>query len=48
MEGELCIDVFDVGLGIFDEECVCIFDMFYSVECGDWGCYGIGLGLIIC
>lgn len=35
LDGQLCIDVIDVGFGIFDDECVCIFDMFYSVECGD-------------
>lgn len=44
----LLIDVVDCGLGIFEDECVCIFDMFYLVVCGDCVLQGIGLGLVIC
>ena len=42
------IDVSDVGPGIPEEERKRIFDMFYSVERGDRGRGGTGLGLTIC
>ncbi|MCX2921788.1 ATP-binding protein [Stenotrophomonas bentonitica] len=48
VEGELRIDVLDAGPGIPDEERARIFDMFYSVERGDRGRHGTGLGLTIC
>jgi two-component system sensor histidine kinase KdpD len=44
----LRIDVVDRGPGIPDEERARIFDMFYSVERGDRGRKGTGLGLTIC
>jgi two-component system, OmpR family, sensor histidine kinase KdpD len=44
----LRIDVADRGPGIPDEERARIFDMFYSVERGDRGRKGTGLGLTIC
>jgi len=47
VEGELRIDVLDAGPGIPDEERARIFDMFYSVERGDRGRHGTGLGLTI-
>jgi len=47
-DGELCIEVIDEGPGIPDAERVRIFDMFYSVERGDRGRQGTGLGLTIC
>ncbi|MGV8961729.1 MAG: ATP-binding protein [Stenotrophomonas sp.] len=48
VEGELHIDVLDAGPGIPDAERARIFDMFYSVERGDRGRHGTGLGLTIC
>jgi two-component system sensor histidine kinase KdpD len=47
-DGELCIEVIDEGPGIPDAERARIFDMFYSVERGDRGRQGTGLGLTIC
>ena len=46
-EGALRIDVRDQGPGIPDDERSRIFDMFYSVERGDRGSGGTGLGLTI-
>lgn len=45
--GLLQIDVCDQGPGIPEDERHCIFDMFYSVERGDRGQQGTGLGLTI-
>ena len=45
---ELRIEVIDEGPGIPDAERARIFDMFYSVERGDRGRQGTGLGLTIC
>ena len=47
-EGHLRIDVRDRGPGIPEQERSRIFDMFYSVERGDRGRQGTGLGLTIC
>jgi len=47
LEGRLQIDVSDRGPGIPEEERRRIFDMFYSVERGDRGKNGTGLGLTI-
>jgi two-component system sensor histidine kinase KdpD len=48
-DGEwLHIDVTDRGPGIPESERRRIFDMFYSVERGDRGHNGTGLGLTIC
>ncbi|MFT4249506.1 MAG: ATP-binding protein, partial [Pseudomonas sp.] len=47
-EGALRIDVADRGPGIPEDERARIFDMFYSVERGDRGRHGTGLGLTIC
>lgn len=44
---QLCIDVSDSGPGIPESERKRIFDMFYSVERGDRGKQGTGLGLTI-
>lgn len=44
----LRIDVVDAGPGIPEDERSRIFDMFYSVERGDRGRKGTGLGLTIC
>ncbi|WP_137918253.1 sensor histidine kinase KdpD [Hydrogenophaga sp. 2FB] len=41
------IDISDLGPGIPEEERRRIFDMFYSVERGDRGRHGTGLGLTI-
>ncbi|HWU70277.1 MAG TPA: ATP-binding protein, partial [Pseudoxanthomonas sp.] len=46
-EGSLQVDVRDHGPGIPEEERKRIFDMFYSVERGDRGRHGTGLGLTI-
>jgi two-component system, OmpR family, sensor histidine kinase KdpD len=46
-EGGLQLDVRDRGPGIPPEECSRIFDMFYTVERGDRGRQGTGLGLTI-
>ncbi len=46
-EGLLQIDVSDKGPGIPEDERRRIFDMFYSVERGDRGRQGTGLGLTI-
>lgn len=46
--GALRIDVTDRGPGIPEDERKRIFDMFYSVERGDRGREGTGLGLTIC
>jgi len=48
IEGALRIDVRDRGPGIPEDERKRIFDMFYSVERGDRGREGTGLGLTIC
>lgn len=45
--GQLQIDVSDRGPGIPEDERRRIFDMFYSVERGDRGRHGTGLGLTI-
>lgn len=47
VDGQLRIDVCDVGPGIPEDERRRIFDMFYSVERGDRGREGTGLGLTI-
>ena len=47
VEDQLRIDVRDHGPGIPEEERARIFDMFYSVERGDRGRHGTGLGLTI-
>lgn len=47
VEEQLRIDVRDHGPGIPEEERARIFDMFYSVERGDRGRHGTGLGLTI-
>lgn len=47
VDGSLQIDVVDRGPGIPDDERNRIFDMFYSVERGDRGRQGTGLGLTI-
>lgn len=47
-EQRLHIDITDRGPGIPQEERDRIFDMFYSVERGDRGHHGTGLGLTIC
>ena len=47
-DGALRIDVRDRGPGIPEDERSRIFDMFYSVERGDRGRQGTGLGLTIC
>ncbi len=47
VEGKLRIDVRDHGPGIPADERARIFDMFYSVERGDRGRHGTGLGLTI-
>lgn len=47
-QGALRIDVTDSGPGIPEDERRRIFDMFYSVERGDRGREGTGLGLTIC
>lgn len=46
-DGQLRIDISDRGPGIPEEERRRIFDMFYSVERGDRGKQGTGLGLTI-
>ena len=43
----LCIDISDSGPGIPEDERRRIFDMFYTVERGDRGRQGTGLGLTI-
>ena len=48
VEGRLRIDIIDRGLGIPEAERQQIFDMFYSVQRGDRGAQGTGLGLTIC
>ncbi len=47
-EGRLRIDIIDRGPGIPEGERKQIFDMFYSVQRGDRGAQGTGLGLTIC
>lgn len=47
VDGSLRIDVRDRGPGIPDDERSRVFDMFYSVERGDRGRQGTGLGLTI-
>ncbi|HYG05877.1 MAG TPA: sensor histidine kinase KdpD [Stenotrophomonas sp.] len=47
-QGALRIDISDRGPGIPEDERARIFDMFYSVERGDRGRHGTGLGLTIC
>lgn len=46
-DGSLCIDIDDRGPGIPEADRARIFDMFYSVERGDRGQHGTGLGLTI-
>ncbi|MEB1794672.1 sensor histidine kinase KdpD [Xanthomonas campestris pv. campestris] len=46
--GALQIEIGDQGPGIPEDERARIFDMFYSVERGDRGRHGTGLGLTIC
>ena len=46
-DGSLQLDVDDAGPGIPDDDRARIFDMFYSVERGDRGRQGTGLGLTI-
>lgn len=46
-EGQLQLDICDRGPGIPEVERSRIFDMFYTVEGGDSGRHGIGLGLTI-
>ncbi len=46
-DGSLVLDVADQGPGIPDDERHRIFDMFYTVERGDRGRKGTGLGLTI-
>lgn len=46
-KGELQINISDLGPGIPEDERRRIFDMFYSVERGDRGKQGTGLGLTI-
>ncbi|KAB7765463.1 sensor histidine kinase [Xanthomonas maliensis] len=46
--GALQIEIGDRGPGIPEDERARIFDMFYSVERGDRGRHGTGLGLTIC
>ncbi|OZB36932.1 MAG: histidine kinase [Halothiobacillus sp. 14-56-357] len=46
-DGQLQVDVTDRGPGIPEDERRRIFDMFYSVERGDRGKQGTGLGLTI-
>ncbi|MBB3275668.1 MULTISPECIES: sensor histidine kinase KdpD [unclassified Pseudoxanthomonas] len=48
VDEQLRIDVRDRGPGIPEQERSRIFDMFYSVERGDRGRQGTGLGLTIC
>jgi len=48
VDGRLRIDIGDRGPGIPEDERARIFDMFYSVERGDRGRHGTGLGLTIC
>jgi two-component system, OmpR family, sensor histidine kinase KdpD len=48
VDGNARIDVTDRGPGIPEDERRRIFDMFYSVERGDRGAQGTGLGLTIC
>lgn len=47
VDGQLQLDVHDRGPGIPEEERSRIFNMFYSVERGDRGRQGTGLGLTI-
>lgn len=46
-DGALQVDVVDEGPGIPEADRARIFDMFYSVERGDRGRHGTGLGLTI-
>ncbi|MDN5647564.1 MAG: ATP-binding protein, partial [Acinetobacter sp.] len=46
-ENEIEISISDQGLGIPEDERERIFDMFYTMERGDRGQYGTGLGLTI-
>ncbi len=48
VEDRLRIDIIDRGPGIPENERRQIFDMFYSVQRGDRGAQGTGLGLTIC
>lgn len=47
VDGKLQLDVQDRGPGIAEDERNRIFDMFYSIERGDSGKQGTGLGLTI-
>ncbi|MBS0199118.1 MAG: sensor histidine kinase KdpD [Proteobacteria bacterium] len=46
-DGALQVDIIDQGPGIPEADRARIFDMFYSVERGDRGRHGTGLGLTI-
>lgn len=46
--GQMIIEITDEGPGIPEAERERIFDMFFSVERGDRGQHGTGLGLTIC
>ena len=47
-EGKLELDVIDQGPGIPEDQRQRIFDIFYSLERGDRGRQGTGMGLTIC
>ena len=47
-EGKLELDVIDQGPGIPEDQRLRIFDIFYSLERGDRGRQGTGMGLTIC
>ena len=47
-EGKIEIDVIDQGPGIPEDQRQRIFDIFYSLERGDRGRQGTGMGLTIC
>ncbi len=47
-EGKMEIDVIDQGPGIPEDQRQRIFDIFYSLERGDRGRQGTGMGLTIC
>ncbi|MGM7370239.1 sensor histidine kinase, partial [Acinetobacter baumannii] len=46
-EDEVKIDIEDKGAGIPEDQRHRIFDMFYTMERGDRGKFGTGLGLTI-
>ena len=47
-EGKIELDVIDLGPGIPEDQRQRIFDIFYSLERGDRGRQGTGMGLTIC